>query len=328
MRHWVNFGLLFSFTTLLVSGVLAFVQPFSLVTTRVHIVFGLLTSLLVGLHLVSRTRYFANHFSGKGRSLSRKGLATIVLSWIGLLVLTMVGGGVVQAVIAQGYESRNRQAIVRSSPMSGFVDQEERRFVARQPRAADDASVALMVRLKEEYEGVAMAVWAETTAGTLIETLYLEDSLAYSEHVEWGGGGAVPRSQVLPIWRHRYTMVSGVDPKGEVDAYSAATSTHSFSLDSYLDLEEAKEFVICVEVNLPGDVSGGFQDPLIGQPSMLYTAYVDLTAAGYSVLELTGHGGAGADGTIQYDLESLDLDQSPVDLLLLKAEAMGDGSLK
>jgi len=58
MQHLVNFGLLFCFITLACSGVLSFFQPFSLLTTRIHIVFGFVTTLLVGCHLFGRLRYF------------------------------------------------------------------------------------------------------------------------------------------------------------------------------------------------------------------------------------------------------------------------------
>ena len=36
LRHWVNYGLLFSFLTLAITGLLAYLLPFSLTTTRVH----------------------------------------------------------------------------------------------------------------------------------------------------------------------------------------------------------------------------------------------------------------------------------------------------
>ena len=318
MRHWVNFGLLFSFTTLLVSGVMVFYRPFSLVTTRVHVVFGLLTMLLVALHLVSRTRYFTTHFKGKGKSLTRRGLVMICLTWAALLALTLVGGGIVQALLAQSYESTNRQDIVRASPLAGFIDDDQKRYVARKLESQDDAAVAMIVRLREGLQSApAMVIWAETTSGTLIETLYIDTAFAYSEETNWNGT-QVARHRVLPIWRHRYTMVSGVDPKGEVDAYSGATDTHSFSLDSYLDLGESKEFVICVEVNMPEDANESYTDEVIGQPSLLYTAYVDVSEGGYSLLELTGQGGADADGTIHYDFDKLDLKASPIDLLLVK----------
>ena len=59
MRHYVNFTLLLAFTSLVVSGLLRFFQPFSLAVTRIHIVFGTTVLILVGLHLASRLDYFA-----------------------------------------------------------------------------------------------------------------------------------------------------------------------------------------------------------------------------------------------------------------------------
>ena len=56
IRHIANLGLLLSFTTLAVTGVMSFVLPFSITTTRVHIVFGLATLVLVGMHLAGRLR--------------------------------------------------------------------------------------------------------------------------------------------------------------------------------------------------------------------------------------------------------------------------------
>ena len=41
MRHVVNFGLLLTFLALVITGVMAFVLPFYITTTRVHVVAGL-----------------------------------------------------------------------------------------------------------------------------------------------------------------------------------------------------------------------------------------------------------------------------------------------
>lgn len=321
MRHWVNFGLLFSFLTLMVSGVMAFTLPFSLVTTRVHIVFGLLTILLVMLHVVSRTRYFTGKVSGKGAS--RGMVMGIALGWCGLVALALGGLWPARQLVGAGYEARNRAEIVRSSPLSGFLDTANtRRFVARKPKKPGSSALALLVRFRDGLEQApAMAVWTETTTGTMIETLYLDETLAYGEEVEWQGV-ATRRHRILPIWRHRYTMVSGIDPNGEVDAYTASTPTHSFSLEKYLDPAEGEELVICVEVNAAADANATFGDPVYGQPSLLYTAYLSPgEAAAYGLLELTAHGGeAEKGGTLAYDFEGIDSARRLIDLLLVKID--------
>jgi len=49
-RHLVNLELLFSFLRLAATGVLSFIEPLSLRTTRLHTLFKLLTVILAGLH--------------------------------------------------------------------------------------------------------------------------------------------------------------------------------------------------------------------------------------------------------------------------------------
>ncbi|BCX46108.1 conserved hypothetical protein [Haloferula helveola] len=319
MRHWVNFGLLFSFLTLMVSGVMAFTRPFSIATTRVHVFFGFLTIVLVVLHLVSRTRYFSGKL--KGKQSSRGMVALVAASACGLAALAVGGVWPSKQVIDAGYEARHRAEIVRSSPMAGFLETEDtERFVAREPAEPGSAAVSLLVRFRDGLEQApAVAVWAETTTGTMIETLYLDESLAYGEEVEWQGV-KTRRHRVLPIWRHRYTMVSGIDPNGEVDAFTGSTPSHSFSLDKYLKLAEGEEMVICVEVNAAGDSNEAFPNSEVGQPSLLYTAYLKPEeGAAYALLELTAHGGeAEKGGTLAYDFEGIDSAKRLVDLLLVK----------
>ncbi|MEM7386512.1 MAG: DUF4405 domain-containing protein [Verrucomicrobiota bacterium] len=322
MRHLVNFGLLFSFLTLAVTGVLAFARPFSIVTTRIHIVFGLVTLILVGLHLSSPLPYFRQQLKPTGGRVSRPLLAAIALVWVVLLAIAFVGWNPARLLIDQSYEARNQAAIVRVSSLAAFSEQSEnQRLVTRQPAREGDASVSLSVGFNQALETFpAIAVWAETTPGAMIETLYLDPTLAYSDEPTWAGE-KTPRHHILPLWRHRYSLVSGVDPTGEVDALSGATNSHSFTLDNYLTLGEEKSFVLCVEVNAAGDANEKYPDPHIGQPSLLYTALIDLDSEQrYALLELTGHGGgAEKSGAIQYDLDGFDTAKNLIDVLLAKA---------
>ena len=321
LKHWVNFGLLFSFLTLAVSGLLAYLQPFSLVTTRVHMVFGVLTLLLVGLHLLSRVPYFKAQTIGK--KASRKLLVTITLSWVVLLLVSLWGIWPAKPLMNASYESRHRQAIVRPSPLAGIAEIDGgQRLVGRNPGEEADTTVSLLLRFGDQLKAPpAVAVWAETTNGSMIETLYLDSELSYAEDVTWQGS-KTKRHHLLPIWRHRHTLVSGVDPKGEIDAFTAATPEHAFTLDQYLKSGEDGRFVICVEVNVLADSNEAYDDELLGQPSLLYTAYVDASeGAKYQLLELTAHGGEAIEnGTLNYDFDGIDSARKIVDLLLVHAE--------
>ena len=160
----------------------------------------------------------------------------------------------------------------------------------------------------------------------MIETLYLDQSLAYASAPKWGGS-PTPRQRILPIWRHRYTMVSGLDPLGEVDAVTAATPDHSFTLDDYLVVGEGKSFILCVEVNAPRDPNDRYPDPHIGQPSLLYTAFIEPESENfYALLELTGHGGGAEEsGAIQYVLGGFTTAKELLDLLLVKVGPVAGG---
>jgi len=323
-RHVVNFGLLFCFLTLSVSGVMSYAFPFSIVTTRVHIVFGATTFVLVGIHLGGRIPYSSRQIRGERKTLSSGVFVAIVVVWTGLLAAALRNWWPSRQIVEQGYESRHRAAIVRGSPLAGFLkDGNQKRFIAREPGGDADVAVALSVRFRQGLtRAPALAVWAETTAGTLIETLYLDEALAFSEQLEWEGI-ETERYKILPLWRHRHTIVSGIDPYGEVDASTGATPTHSFSLDDYLRLGDQKTFVLCLEVNAAGDPNEAFPDPHIGQPSLLYTAYIDLDAGGtpYVLLELTGYGNnEDKNGAVRYDLDRVTTAETLVDLLLAKIE--------
>ncbi|MCP4509801.1 MAG: hypothetical protein GY826_25790 [Fuerstiella sp.] len=156
----------------------------------------------------------------------------------------------------------------------------------------------------------------------MIETLYLERELAFADTVDWHGA-LTRRNHILPIWRNRYTAISGIGPDGKVDAVSGATDTHSFALDRYLVPGRDNDFIVCVEVNVPADPSDNWPDPQIGQPSLLYTAYIKVDKAErYAILELTGHGGgAENNGNVRYDFDGITTAKDLVDLLLVKLVA-------
>lgn len=324
MRHIVNFGLLFAFGALAVTGVMAFTLPFSITTTRVHIVAGGVTLLLVILHLASRIPYLKKGFNGsKKTGVSRPQLALIVL--VSGVVLFLAGNALppVSWLVDQSYESRNRAHIVRTSSLSGFGEPSKyQKITHRVPESSSSRGVSLYLSFNRELETLpSVAVWAESTAGTLIETLYLQQSLAYSDKPVWHGI-RTQRNHILPVWRHRYTLVSGINPDGSTDVATGATEEHSYALDPYLVPGEGQKFIVYVEINAPGDPNENWTEGTLGQPSLLYSAYVKLDEGqDYYLLELTGHGGGAEDsGNIQYDLEGITSAKDMVDLLLLKVE--------
>jgi hypothetical protein len=227
-------------------------------------------------------------------------------------------------LIDNSYEHRNSSQIVRSSSLVGFEEPApHRKWIVRESQENNGSGLSILLSFQPELNPMpSIAVWAESTIGSMIETLYLEQSLAYSEVPLWEDY-KTQRSHILPLWRHRYTLLSGIKPSGEVDAVSGATESHRFALDPYLEAGKGNEFVLCVEINAPKDFSNDFPDPLLGQPSLLYTCLVEVDRdEPYYLFELTGHGGGDAisTGNVQYDLEIIGSAKKMKDLFLVKLE--------
>lgn len=328
MRHWVNIALLFSFSTLMVTGVLAFTLPFSQTNTRLHVVSGVMCVALVVKHVGSRYVYFRSVAPMQSKVMGLALKASVFAFWAVVLVASMAAIPPTNWLMDQSYETRQRNQIVRTSSLVGFGEiAPHQRLVVRKPKQESNAMLSIHLGFSPSLDHLpATAVWVESTTGTMIETLYLDEGLTYSEvipHATTSADNSVlRRSDVLPIWRHAYTDVTGVDPNGDVDGTTGATRNHSFELDQYLQLGNGNRFIVCVELNLPSDTNSEWKESEWGQPSLLYTALIDVDSESpHALLELTGHGGGSkSDGTIRYDLESITTAKKIADLFLAKID--------
>jgi len=312
MTHFINFGLLFCFLTLIVTGILSFVLPFDIVVARVHIIFGLTTVMLVCLHLYTKFRYFK-----KQSRVQSKVIAACFVVCSTLLLASVENWWPVRKTIETGYESRHQSEIVRPHPLIASVTDERQHSTARAVESGETA-LSIHLVLTPPEQKTAVAIWSESKNGTIIETLYLSPELAYSDKPLWNGK-TTPRHHIIPIWRHRYTAINSMTPDGKIDVVSGATSKHTFSLDKHLK-SDGEPFSIFVEVNIPNDPNRAYPDPHIGQPSTLYSAYIDpKEAQKYYLAELTGHGGDGRiDGGIYYNTEQLTSSKEIIDLILIR----------
>lgn len=315
IRHIANLGLLLAFITLAVTGVMSFVLPFSITTARVHIVFGLVTLILVGMHLATRLDYFARIArqsvdvkAKKKPQVPRWLVGAIVLVWAGLLAVSFYGTRPATDLIAVGYEARRAAEIFRAAPQTAYEQVGESLRVA----SLSSESGQVIIRVEAEYRDdlakpPAAAIWAQSTGNDpkMIETLFVDQALAYSDSPTWNGR-PTPRHHILPIWRHRYRDVNGVDPTGDVAAITSATPNHSFSIEQELSTEEG-EIVICLEINAAADPNTAYPDDHLGQPSILYTALIDLASEqAYYLMSRTAHGGgAEADGQPRYGFDDI-----------------------
>ncbi|EDM25625.1 hypothetical protein LNTAR_25065 [Lentisphaera araneosa HTCC2155] len=309
MRHFVNIALLLCFATLAISGVMSYALPFDIDTARVHIVFGLATLILIGLHLIGKGKYFKAIFSSKSKiSVPKKNLALIFIAWLGLLFASLKNAEPAKIILSQSYESRRAHEIVRPNPLIQSLSDKNNHNTTRLKEKNQQKALAIHLNFNHELKSTtALAIWAESKAGTLIETLYISPELAYSEKVKWNGK-ETERQKLLPIWRHRYTLLTGIDPDGELDLASGATSNHSFSLEKYLKTD-GDEYALFVEIK-----EAGFD-------SVIYSTYVDHSEKKkYRLLEITGNSTPTENspkGSINYDTENIK--NTPLDLGLIES---------
>jgi hypothetical protein len=348
MRHYVNFTLLLAFTSLVVSGLLRFFQPFSLATTRVHIVFGTTVLILVGLHLASRLNYFTKILrappkTGSDRLAARRLILLPLLLCSYLWAACLLDWWPVPQLLNLGYEAKNRAIIFR--PETGT---EVRRLAGdtlqMKRQTTDDASLLIEIewgtamdmgaRFPTSFSAARpqIAIWAESSTGALIETFFVSEESAYAERFEWAGE---PRQRVdlLPIWRHQFTLASGVEPNGEIDTYSSSTPEHSFSVENYLQAD-ASGFYVCVEVNAPHDrnaffhadqptPSEGYTHSGIGQPSVYFSAFIDpSTPTKYYLMNYVGHGGSNSQpaGNVHFDSTHITTARDLIEKVLVRIQ--------
>ena len=350
MRHFVNLALIPIFITLVVTGILRFLFPFSLVTTQVHIIFGFALLLLIGLHLASRVKYFstvinsANNNKSHRQIITYKTLFGVIGLWAILLGASIWGLPPASQVIDLSYESRHTATIFRTDPQTVFEPVNNGLRVKR----ATDSDASLLVHVDwgdafpSEFTGTRdpltgsppqIAIWTESTTGSLIETLFLSEEVAFSENLKWGGYEQ-RRVDILPIWRNRITLTTGITPEGEqTEFFSGATPEHSFSVHTYLRTDSSP-FYLYVEINVPENSNdfyhenhepgeSGYTRPGIGQPSVLYGVRINPTEERqWRLLQLIGHGGSGgtSDGSINYDTENLTTAMRAIEKVLIRVQ--------
>lgn len=319
MRTFVNYALLFIFLILAVSGILSFFEPFKLLTTRIHIVFGFTIVALVLAHVADRLRYFKKTaLSHKNRGWPSPQLIAALVASVLLLVAAIGNWWPVRQFINLGHEAQNKAAIFRSDQSTAFKPVKDGALLKHAP--GEDVQVRLEIEwgatMKATDSVPQVAIWAENTTGMMIKTFFVSEAMAYAEDVSFGGQTA-RRADVLPVWRHRYTLLTGVDPDGQLDGASAATPDHSFSIDDYLRADSSP-FYIYLEVNLPDDANPTYPD---GQPSVIYGAYIETEKKKtYHLLPLVARGGIGngTKGHMYYDLEELTTAKDIIEKVLVK----------
>lgn len=163
------------------------------------------------------------------------------------------------------------------------------------PEGSGQALEIEFLRGKAHYFPL-MAVWVEDTENNFIQTLYVARSIATGVfgHGDASTGkwmpGEIRRPAALPYWAHRRGVMSDdglfiPSPENPVaDAYTGATPTGSFILNTRLDDPAGSPFYIYFELNQSWDWNGYWTNNKFpgdmeyrssAQPALVYRALLD-----------------------------------------------------
>lgn len=198
------------------------------------------------------------------------------------------------------------------------------------PFGEDGTALQIDFERGKAHNYPSLAIWIEDLNGEMIQTLFVNQSVAtgYYTYGDAGNGkwlkvpGPAHRPASLPYWLHRRELAKSASaqlPSSQnpvPDVYTGATPAASFVLKTTPFEKLPSKFKLLVEVNQPWDWNeywnnSRFEDDpnyhSSAQPSADYAVNIDL-ADDFAVYHLNpvGHGHyAGADGKLYTNISTL-----------------------
>ncbi|MBK1880042.1 hypothetical protein [Pelagicoccus mobilis] len=263
-RSTVSLFVAFSFIVLAVSGVLAFVLPFSIRIVGLHALIGFAFVALIGFHVFNNFRQLSTYLK------SRTAWAALVATLIWVAVFLWQPAPV-------------RSVLRLSCNMGPALDRFEVNEVGMRYQYVPDPRyrMDLNVRKGPSFDGnqpPEFAIWLENASQYHIKTLRAPEGA--SSH--------------LPYWHFkrsgweeakREAEASDKDLAGEleVDAISGATQNSSFDPADYIvpdKTEESLPYRLLIEIDQPND----------DQASLVYGVDIDnASPRSYQLLDLVGY---------------------------------------
>jgi len=309
-----------SFTVLLATGVLSFLEDYSRVTATLHTVFGLLFSIGIFFHLSTNFRPLKTYAKGK------------ILSAVLIVALVFFTGAYFQTAPISTLMDYGTSLRANSEKELNLFEYE-----VMEMEMGKHTQLSIDLLRAQHYWHPQMAIWAEDTLGNYIETVYV--SKATAQGLFFGGRSkenfkafdekghaehSYRRVNALPVWSHsrgvQYEDDLYVPPNGSPlpDGITGATFIDNFKLLSSID--SINQFNLRIEINVAFDDNEYYSEfdfpddetfhngtGQLGQPSIIFDAQIDLTdGKDYYLMELIGHGHhSGQTGEIYEDLSSL-----------------------
>lgn len=263
-RRFTSLFTALTFLVLAVTGVLAFLRPFSLSLVGLHALVGFLFIVLIGLHVTNNRRPLKSYLHS--RSL-----------WVTLSLTVLIA-----VVIWQ------RPAPVRAlMGLSANLGPAQERFEMSEGEMvfqyAPDPSYRMQLTIKTgpAYDIATpprVAIWLENQGAYHIKTLLVPEASAPG---------------TLPYWSFKREGWEKAKREAEeevdIDAVSAATPNGSFDPADYIlpaDPDNPMPYQLLIEIDQQGDSHGSVED----QASLVYSVEIDnASPQTFQLLELVGY---------------------------------------
>jgi hypothetical protein len=257
-RRAVSLLTALSFLVLAVTGVIAFIRPFSLGIVGLHALMGFVFIALIGLHILNNRRPLVGYLRGKAfwAALAITGGFTLLFWWQPMPVRAVLGWSGNLGPAMERFEMGEDWMVFDYVP-------------------SNDYKMRLTVKTGPAYHSSTpprFAIWLENQGGYHIETLLAPEAEA---------GGQVPYwSFKLAGWEKAKREAEEL---GEIDAISSPTPNGSFDPADYIlpgDPGDSTPYRLLLEIDQEGD----------DQASLVYAVDIDNNLPQtFQLLELRGY---------------------------------------
>ncbi|MEY3895081.1 MAG: hypothetical protein RLZZ214_600 [Verrucomicrobiota bacterium] len=255
-RRAVSLLTALTFLVLAVTGVIAFVRPFSIGVIGLHALMGFVFIALIGLHVFNNSRPLASYLRSKAlwATLALTTALTLLFWWQPAPVQTVLGWSGNLGPAMERFEMGEQGMVFDYSP-------------------SPDYKMRLTVKPGPAYRTNPpphVAIWLENQGGYHIKTLLAPTSAGETPYYAFKHAG----------WEK--AKREAAESSG-IDAVSSPTPNGSFDPADYIlpgDSNDATPYQLLLEINQPGDE----------QPSLVHAVEIDNSLPKhFQLLELRGY---------------------------------------
>jgi hypothetical protein len=253
-RRSVSLLTALTFLVLSVTGVIAFIQPFSIGIIGLHALMGFVFVVLIILHIFNNSRPLTSYLRSKTlwASLLLVGVLTALFWWQPAPVKTVLGWSGNLGPAMERFEMSEDEMIFDYSPSPKY-------------------KMRLNVKTGSAYATQPppqVAIWLENQGGYHIKTLLNPKEKSETPYY---------------AFKHAGWEKAKREAEQEVDAVTSPTPNGSFDPADYIlpsDSKESTPYQLVLEINQPGD----------NQASLVYSVEIDNSLPrGYQLLDLKGY---------------------------------------